>query len=207
MHEPLAAEIDSFLGVVRNGDRPKVDGKTGCGPSRSRMPAPGRRDALAGTWRPVDQCRPRDDRPVPPNPPNPPIRSPTSRGTDPTVTTSPLPPRHDARGRIGLPRTRAGTVSRPVAPWIGGRAPPAGCAVVGAGKMGLPLAAQFASHGWHVTAVDVQGGRRRGDQRGPVARRARSRASPSRRGPPTRPAASARRRTARRRPATATSSC
>ncbi len=29
-------------------------------------------------------------------------------------------------------------------------------AVVGAGKMGLPLAAQFADHGWQVTAVDVQ---------------------------------------------------
>jgi nucleotide sugar dehydrogenase len=29
-------------------------------------------------------------------------------------------------------------------------------AVVGAGKMGLPLAAQFADHGWHVIAVDVQ---------------------------------------------------
>ncbi len=28
-------------------------------------------------------------------------------------------------------------------------------AVVGAGKMGLPLAAQFASHGWSVIAVDV----------------------------------------------------
>jgi nucleotide sugar dehydrogenase len=27
--------------------------------------------------------------------------------------------------------------------------------VVGAGKMGLPLAVQFARHGWHVTAVDV----------------------------------------------------
>ncbi len=27
--------------------------------------------------------------------------------------------------------------------------------VVGAGKMGLPLAAQFASHGWSVIAVDV----------------------------------------------------
>ncbi len=31
--------------------------------------------------------------------------------------------------------------------------------------MGLPLAAQFASHGWHVIAVDVQRGRRGGDQR------------------------------------------
>jgi nucleotide sugar dehydrogenase len=29
-------------------------------------------------------------------------------------------------------------------------------AVVGAGKMGLPLAAQFAGHGWDVIAVDVQ---------------------------------------------------
>jgi nucleotide sugar dehydrogenase len=29
-------------------------------------------------------------------------------------------------------------------------------AVVGAGKMGLPLCAQFADHGWHVIAVDVQ---------------------------------------------------
>ena len=29
-------------------------------------------------------------------------------------------------------------------------------AVVGAGKMGLPLAAQYASHGWSVTAVDIQ---------------------------------------------------
>ncbi|MEA2653084.1 MAG: hypothetical protein QOI37_311, partial [Chloroflexota bacterium] len=28
-------------------------------------------------------------------------------------------------------------------------------AVVGAGKMGLPLAAQFASHEWSVIAVDI----------------------------------------------------
>ena len=28
--------------------------------------------------------------------------------------------------------------------------------IVGAGKMGLPLAVQFAGHGWDVTAVDVQ---------------------------------------------------
>ena len=45
--------------------------------------------------------------------------------------------------------------------------------------MGLPLAAQFASHGWHVTAVDVQEAVVAGDQRGPLARRARSRASPT----------------------------
>ncbi len=28
-HEPLAAEIDAFLGVVRDGDRPKVDVEDG----------------------------------------------------------------------------------------------------------------------------------------------------------------------------------
>ena len=40
---------------------------------------------------------------------------------------------------------------------VGRRAGTSGrVAVVGAGKMGLPLAAQFASHGWRVTAVDVQ---------------------------------------------------
>ena len=40
-------------------------------------------------------------------------------------------------------------------PW-GGESGTAGTvAVVGAGKMGLPLAAQFAGHGWHVVAVDI----------------------------------------------------
>ena len=43
-----------------------------------------------------------------------------------------------------------------VAPWIGEPATAGTVAVVGAGKMGLPLVAQFASHGWHVVAVDVQ---------------------------------------------------
>jgi nucleotide sugar dehydrogenase len=41
-------------------------------------------------------------------------------------------------------------------PWIGEPGTAGRVAVVGAGKMGLPLAAQFADHGWHVTAVDVQ---------------------------------------------------
>ncbi|HEX5012551.1 MAG TPA: nucleotide sugar dehydrogenase [Candidatus Limnocylindrales bacterium] len=41
-------------------------------------------------------------------------------------------------------------------PWIGEPGTSGRVAVVGAGKMGLPLAAQFASHGWRVTAVDVQ---------------------------------------------------
>ncbi len=43
-----------------------------------------------------------------------------------------------------------------VRPWVGDRGTAGTVAVVGAGKMGLPLAGQFASHGWHVIAVDVQ---------------------------------------------------
>ena len=43
-----------------------------------------------------------------------------------------------------------------VSPWLGAVGTAGHVAVVGAGKMGLPLAAQFASHGWRVTAVDVQ---------------------------------------------------
>ncbi len=41
-------------------------------------------------------------------------------------------------------------------PWAGEPGTAGTVAVVGAGKMGLPLAAQFGSHGWHVIAVDVQ---------------------------------------------------
>jgi nucleotide sugar dehydrogenase len=43
-----------------------------------------------------------------------------------------------------------------VSPWVGDPGTAGTVAVVGAGKMGLPLAAQFAGHGWHVIAVDVQ---------------------------------------------------
>ena len=43
-----------------------------------------------------------------------------------------------------------------VSPWVGASGTAGTVAVVGAGKMGLPLAAQFADHGWHVVAVDVQ---------------------------------------------------
>jgi nucleotide sugar dehydrogenase len=43
-----------------------------------------------------------------------------------------------------------------VSPWVGAPGTAGIVAVVGAGKMGLPLAAQFADHGWHVVAVDVQ---------------------------------------------------
>jgi nucleotide sugar dehydrogenase len=46
--------------------------------------------------------------------------------------------------------------ARLVSPWVGEPGTAGVVAVVGAGKMGLPLAAQFASHGWRVVAVDVQ---------------------------------------------------
>ena len=44
---------------------------------------------------------------------------------------------------------------RPVNPWAGEAGTVGRAVVVGAGKMGLPLAVQFARHGWDVTAVDV----------------------------------------------------
>jgi nucleotide sugar dehydrogenase len=44
---------------------------------------------------------------------------------------------------------------RSVRPWTGEPGTVGAVGLVGAGKMGLPLAAQFASHGWQVTAVDV----------------------------------------------------
>jgi nucleotide sugar dehydrogenase len=60
-------------------------------------------------------------------------------------------------GSIRLPRNpcRHGD-ARLVAPWTAEPGTAGTVAVVGAGKMGLPLAAQFASHGWQVIAVDVQ---------------------------------------------------
>jgi nucleotide sugar dehydrogenase len=42
-----------------------------------------------------------------------------------------------------------------VHPWAGEAGTVGRAVVVGAGKMGLPLAVQFARHGWDVTAVDV----------------------------------------------------
>jgi len=44
---------------------------------------------------------------------------------------------------------------RVVNPWIGEPGTAGRAVVVGAGKMGLPLAVQFARHGWDVTAVDT----------------------------------------------------
>ena len=46
--------------------------------------------------------------------------------------------------------------ARAVSPWTAEPGTVGTVAVVGAGKMGLPLAAQFAGHGWRVVAVDVQ---------------------------------------------------
>jgi nucleotide sugar dehydrogenase len=45
---------------------------------------------------------------------------------------------------------------RRAAPWTGEPGTVGTVAVVGAGKMGLPLCAQFTGHGWRVIAVDVQ---------------------------------------------------
>ena len=58
-----------------------------------------------------------------------------------SITLPPNPCRHQA--------------TRPVARWTGEPGTAGTVSVVGAGKMGLPLAAQFATHGWAVIAVDV----------------------------------------------------
>jgi nucleotide sugar dehydrogenase len=59
-------------------------------------------------------------------------------------------------GSIDLPASpcRHGPARR-AEPWTGEPGTTGTVAVVGAGKMGLPLAAQFASHGWSVVAVDI----------------------------------------------------
>lgn len=61
-------------------------------------------------------------------------------------------------GSIVLPGNACGHVLPPirVGSWVGTAGTAGTVAVVGAGKMGLPLAAQFAGHGWDVIAVDVQ---------------------------------------------------
>ena len=59
-------------------------------------------------------------------------------------------------GSISLPASPCSHApARTVSPWTGELGTAGVAAVVGAGKMGLPLAAQFASHGWRVVAVDV----------------------------------------------------
>ena len=44
---------------------------------------------------------------------------------------------------------------RPARPWRGEPGTAGTVAVVGMGKIGLPLAAQYAEAGWHVIGVDV----------------------------------------------------
>jgi nucleotide sugar dehydrogenase len=62
-------------------------------------------------------------------------------------------------GSIELPVRACGhEPALEVSPWVGEPGTAGAVAVVGAGKMGLPLCAQFADHGWHVIAVDVQQG-------------------------------------------------
>ncbi len=59
-------------------------------------------------------------------------------------------------GAINPPANPCGHgIARTVSPWTGEPGTVGRAVVVGAGKMGLPLAVQFARHGWHVTAVDV----------------------------------------------------
>jgi nucleotide sugar dehydrogenase len=61
-----------------------------------------------------------------------------------------------AGGSIALePNPCRHGLTKQVSPWRGEPGATGVVAVVGAGKMGLPLAAQFASHGWRVIAVDI----------------------------------------------------
>ena len=73
-----------------------------------------------------------------------------------TITDSPTNSTSMLGGAITQPRQAClhSQVSQ-VRPWIGELGTAGTVAVVGAGKMGLPLAAQFASHGWDVIAVDI----------------------------------------------------
>ncbi|MDP9482678.1 MAG: nucleotide sugar dehydrogenase, partial [Chloroflexota bacterium] len=56
---------------------------------------------------------------------------------------------------LGMNPCRHGQ-QRAVAPWTAEPGTTGTVAVIGAGKMGLPLCAQYAGHGWTVIAVDVQ---------------------------------------------------
>ena len=131
-------------------------------------------------------CAPHDDR-------RPPIRPDrASLGGSIELPAQPVPPR--AGPRIGLAVGRRARDGRDASP----SSAPA--------RWACRCAAQFASHGWRVIAVDVQQARRRRDQRGRVARRRGAGPRRARRATPTPPAGSGPRPTAPRRPATATSS-
>jgi nucleotide sugar dehydrogenase len=74
--------------------------------------------------------------------------------------TTPAPPATPAPSLLGGSITLPANVCRHgrmrhVSPWTGEPGTVGTAAVIGAGKMGLPLAAQFAGHGWTVIAVDI----------------------------------------------------
>jgi len=56
---------------------------------------------------------------------------------------------------VSDPTAWEGRPTRPVKPWRGAPDTAGTVAVVGMGKIGLPLAAQYAEAGWHVIGVDV----------------------------------------------------
>ncbi len=73
-----------------------------------------------------------------------------------TITNRPSSSASVIGGTISLPEHPCRHApARIVTPWAGEPGTAGTVTVVGAGKMGLPLAAQFASHGWSVLAVDV----------------------------------------------------
>ena len=132
--------------VIRDGGA-VVTARTGLGGRHRERPAPG--GGTVGrsiSRRAAHRDLPADDASIPGrHRPEPPRRL----DRDPGQPCLHSPPRGAAVGRRA--RDRDGRV-------------------VGAGKMGLPLAAQFAGHGWQVTAVDVNEAVVTGDQRRPVAR-------------------------------------
>ena len=74
-----------------------------------------------------------------------------------TIVSRPTSVQSMLGGSIDLPVRDCGhEPAREVLPWVGEHGTSGTVAVVGAGKMGLPLCAQFADHGWRVIAVDVQ---------------------------------------------------
>ena len=76
-----------------------------------------------------------------------------------TITDRPTNSARVLGGAIALPeRPCEHGPSRSVSPWTGETGTVGTVTVVGAGKMGLPLAAQFASHGWNVVAFDIDPG-------------------------------------------------
>ncbi len=74
-----------------------------------------------------------------------------------TIVSRPTAVKSLLGGSIELPVRACGhEPATQASPWLGVDGTAGTVAVVGAGKMGLPLCAQFADHGWHVIAVDVQ---------------------------------------------------